>query len=140
MVLATDLERTIPTQALHGHVKTVGLQDETYAVAELVKLTQAWCLLKETLQAAARRLRMHSCKGWSPRWVDVPDNQLPREATDLQQLVPMAVGLYSVDLQTAIPAEGGLIPRVIADEGGACVGRGRTDHSQVGAGDAGEPD
>ena len=52
----------------------------------------------------------------------------------------MAVGLYSVDLQTAIPAEGGLIPRVIADEGGACVGRGRTDHSQVGAGDAGERD
>ena len=42
MVLATDLERTIPTQALHGHVKTVGLKDETYAVAELVKLTQAW--------------------------------------------------------------------------------------------------
>ena len=69
--------------------------------------------MKETLQAAARRLRMHSCKGWSPRWDDVPDNQLPREATDLQQLVPMAVGLCSVDLQTAIPAEGGLIPRVI---------------------------
>ena len=57
-----------------------------------VPLTETLSQVKSALQEGGHRLRMHKCKAWLAGWDDIPDKQVPREAGELLQQVPRAMG------------------------------------------------